>query len=163
MVSFFPPSTAAPMLSHSKTILVTGTYHPSAPIHLALSHLEEAQNPYVIAISSSRSIFKESLAQYDDHWLAINLGHGRISSLLAEISISSVEQHEFVVLIAYSLPAIHRHLRISVCFSRCFRHVTVHSLCQLGPAKKQLCQFNHLLLFCMNCRRTFCLLPVICK
>ena len=79
-LSMFPPP--GPQLPSFNTLLITGPYHPSAPIHLALSLDQRA-----ILLSPSRDAFLEDLQQFNDSWLNSHSGKGRFTSLTSNISI----------------------------------------------------------------------------
>ena len=79
-LSMFPPS--GPQLPSFKSFLITGPYHPSAPIHLALSLDQKA-----ILLLPSRDAFLEDLQQFNDSWLNSHSGKGRLTNLTSKVSI----------------------------------------------------------------------------
>ncbi|KIM45792.1 hypothetical protein M413DRAFT_23615 [Hebeloma cylindrosporum] len=76
----FPPP--GPQPPSFNTLLITGPYHPSAPIHLALSLDQRA-----ILLSPSRDVFLEDLQRFNDSWLNSNSGKGRFTNLSSNVSI----------------------------------------------------------------------------
>ena len=68
MLSFFPPSSSQP-LPDFQSLLVTGSCHASAPIHLALSHAQKHPNSRPMILSPSRSALKVALTRLSDEWL----------------------------------------------------------------------------------------------
>ncbi|KAF9550323.1 hypothetical protein CPC08DRAFT_647938 [Agrocybe pediades] len=79
-----PPSTTKDLLlPEFSSLLITGSYHSSAPVHLSLS---SAQHQSII-ISPSKSAFSQDLQQFKDAWLTANSGHGSITALSSKISV----------------------------------------------------------------------------
>ncbi|GLB33604.1 hypothetical protein LshimejAT787_0104880 [Lyophyllum shimeji] len=85
MPSLFP--LPGPSLPSFKTLLVKGSYHSSAPIHLSLSCTSEAVDSYAILISPSRQDLTVALRQYNDEWLKLNSGLGKVSSLSSRVKL----------------------------------------------------------------------------
>ncbi|KAH9843882.1 uncharacterized protein C8Q71DRAFT_730404 [Rhodofomes roseus] len=83
MATIFPPP--SPELPQFHTLLVRGPYHPSAPIHLVLSHNWRDPKGKAIFISPSRAAFLASLAKFDDEWLKVHGGDGLTCSASARI------------------------------------------------------------------------------
>ncbi|KAF8974772.1 hypothetical protein BDZ97DRAFT_1775307 [Flammula alnicola] len=83
MLSLFPQP--APALPNLSTLLIAGPYHPSAPIHLALTLNSENSKARTIILSPSRSVFKEDLLRFNDSWLNSHSGDGKISELTSNI------------------------------------------------------------------------------
>ncbi|KAH9482975.1 hypothetical protein JR316_0005075 [Psilocybe cubensis] len=80
MPSLFPPP-LAPNIPEAPSLLVTGKYHPSAPIHLALS------SHRAIVLSASRSDLVSDLQQFNDAFLNTESGKGSTSELSSRIEI----------------------------------------------------------------------------
>lgn len=83
MATIFP--LPAPELPTFHTIVFSGPFHPSAPIHLMLSHNLRDPRGKAIFISPSRSSFLGDLAKFDDEWLNIHGGDGRTMGASARI------------------------------------------------------------------------------
>jgi hypothetical protein len=84
MASFFPPVNNSPKLPSSiKTLLVKGSYHPSAPIHFCLSLHGSAS----ILISPCRSAFATALGEFDDSWLDDHGGEGTVAMDLSRVKV----------------------------------------------------------------------------
>lgn len=73
-----------------RTILIKGEYHPSAPIHLCLSHLGTKPQQRALFLTPSRLALKESLQKYNDDWLNVYPGHGRVLEVTNRIDVLSV-------------------------------------------------------------------------
>ena len=65
MLSLFPQDSKCPLPSF-KTLLVTGNYHPSAPIHLALSYLADSGEGSALIMTESRQSLFQPLAMFDN-------------------------------------------------------------------------------------------------
>ena len=80
----------SPALPPFDTLLVKGSYHPSAPIHLCISHLQS--NPdtaaKVLFLSSSQHSLTSSLEVFNESWLAEHALTGTFAPLLSRIDIS---------------------------------------------------------------------------
>ncbi|KDQ21053.1 hypothetical protein BOTBODRAFT_183713 [Botryobasidium botryosum FD-172 SS1] len=93
--SLFPDLTASTLLPPFRTLLITGCYPPSAPIHLALSHLSGQNSATgilrkkqrVLLITPSRGDFSSRLEAYNDERLNAQSGHGQMTHLLSKIDI----------------------------------------------------------------------------
>ncbi|CAA7260156.1 unnamed protein product [Cyclocybe aegerita] len=68
-------------LPRFSTLLITGPYHPSAPIHLTLSSKAATPESRAIILAPSRSALKGNLQQFNDAWLASRSGHGKMTEL----------------------------------------------------------------------------------
>ena len=88
MSSLFPPP--GPQLASFKTLLVKGKYHPSAPIHLSLSHIARSNDSEAIIITPSRKKITAALQEYNDDWLAVNSGLGAITCISPRVKLLSV-------------------------------------------------------------------------
>ncbi|TFK43142.1 hypothetical protein BDQ12DRAFT_718385 [Crucibulum laeve] len=86
MASLFPLGSEGPVLPRFKTLLVKGPYHASAPIHLSVSHLSEAENNSVLFITPSRKSLKSALISFNDNWVTKNATTGHVASLLSRVS-----------------------------------------------------------------------------
>ncbi|KAF8164932.1 hypothetical protein B0H34DRAFT_687147 [Crassisporium funariophilum] len=85
MLSLFPPP--SPPAPEFRTLLVTGAYHPSAPIHLSFSFCSQAPRSRTILFTPSKSSITNRLQNFNDAWLTSNSGCGTISELASRISI----------------------------------------------------------------------------
>ncbi|KAK7695466.1 hypothetical protein QCA50_000102 [Cerrena zonata] len=77
MTTLFPPS--SPTLPEFRTLLVDGNYHPSAPIHLCVSHLAQSDGKQAILLYPSRAKFTSALKESNDGWLNQHGGEGAFS------------------------------------------------------------------------------------
>ncbi|KAJ7094492.1 hypothetical protein B0H15DRAFT_125336 [Mycena belliarum] len=84
MPSLFP---AGPELPEFKSLLVKGAYHPSAPIHLALSHTAKFPATQTLLITPSREAIAIALQNYNDDWLSVHSGRGRILEVASNITV----------------------------------------------------------------------------
>ena len=77
-----------PELPFSKSLLVKGDYHPSAPIHFCISHLSHA-NPEdtAIFITPSKESFVQTLVAYNDRWLGKHGGAGEVAAKLSRVKV----------------------------------------------------------------------------
>ncbi|KAF7355582.1 hypothetical protein MSAN_01475400 [Mycena sanguinolenta] len=78
MASLFP---SGPALPDFKSLVVKGTYHPSAPIHLALSHAANLPDAGVLMITPSRETMVTALREHNDDWMAAHSGQGNVLEL----------------------------------------------------------------------------------
>ncbi|KAF8803827.1 hypothetical protein BYT27DRAFT_7259818 [Phlegmacium glaucopus] len=81
------PQPQAPPIPDFNTFLVAGSYPPSAPIHLSLSHSSHELKTPTILFSPSRTALVNSLQSFDDASLTTNYGHGKVSELASKVSI----------------------------------------------------------------------------
>ncbi|KAI0053083.1 hypothetical protein FA95DRAFT_1552973 [Auriscalpium vulgare] len=85
MSSLFPlPS---PTLPECKSLLLKGTYHPSAPIHLCLTHVANRPDTTALFFTPSRHTFLSALRDYQDDWLEECGGYGAVFSVLSKVNI----------------------------------------------------------------------------
>lgn len=84
-MSLFPPS--APKLPQFSSLFVTGPYHASAPIHLALSLKMENAETQPIILHPVRTNLKDGLKILNDAWLASHFGHGNMTELSSGVDI----------------------------------------------------------------------------
>ncbi|KAI1796300.1 hypothetical protein LXA43DRAFT_662560 [Ganoderma leucocontextum] len=77
MVSFFPHP--CPQLPDFRSMLVRGPYHPSAPVHLLLSHGFENPEDKAVLLTPHRESFRNALIELNDRWLELHSGNGRSS------------------------------------------------------------------------------------
>jgi hypothetical protein len=87
MSTLFPDSLSGPNLPPFRTFLVKGSYHPSAPIHLCLSHTCTRPRSKTLLLTPSRSNFMRSLAEFNDDWLSMHSGHGKLVELSSRIEV----------------------------------------------------------------------------
>ncbi|EJF61299.1 hypothetical protein DICSQDRAFT_61140 [Dichomitus squalens LYAD-421 SS1] len=78
MISFFPPP--CPQLPEFQTLLVRGTYHASAPVHLLLSHCSGTPGARAICLTPQREPFTNALVELKDQWIEVHGGIGRTSA-----------------------------------------------------------------------------------
>ncbi|KAJ6515568.1 hypothetical protein C8R45DRAFT_956937 [Mycena sanguinolenta] len=78
MASLFP---TGPTLPDFKSLVVKGHYHPSAPIHLALSHAANLPDAGVLMITPSRETIVTALREHNDDWMMANSGQGSVLEL----------------------------------------------------------------------------------
>ncbi|KII95383.1 hypothetical protein PLICRDRAFT_693611 [Plicaturopsis crispa FD-325 SS-3] len=84
MSSVFPPP--ARPLPAFKSILFEGSFPPSAPIHLCLSHTSRADSKAII-LSPSRRALASALVDYNDDWLEACARTGKTARDLSQIDI----------------------------------------------------------------------------
>ncbi|KAI0320632.1 hypothetical protein OF83DRAFT_1169176 [Amylostereum chailletii] len=85
MTSLFPlPS---PTLPEFSTLLLTGPYHPSAPIHLCLTHLVNRPETKGVFFTPSRQPFLNAVRQFNDDWLNECGGYGAVSEILTRVNV----------------------------------------------------------------------------
>ena len=80
MLSFFPQGN--PLLPPVKTLLVTGNYHSSALIHLALSFLAHNAEGNVLVLTESRDALISSLTLLDTDFIFPGAQRGFAQQLL---------------------------------------------------------------------------------
>ncbi|KAL6309565.1 hypothetical protein BKA93DRAFT_272512 [Sparassis latifolia] len=85
MASLFPPS--GPTLPPFRTLLIQGPYHPTAPIHLVLSHTTENPSAKAILLSTSKKKLFSSLKESLDDWLATHGSDGRVCNSASRVNI----------------------------------------------------------------------------
>ncbi|KAJ7774108.1 hypothetical protein B0H14DRAFT_2474877 [Mycena olivaceomarginata] len=78
MASFFP---SGPALPACKSLVVKGPYHPSAPIHLALSHSANFPDTCILMITPSRETMATALREHNDDWMSAHAGQGNVLQL----------------------------------------------------------------------------------
>ncbi|KAJ7284095.1 hypothetical protein C8J57DRAFT_1294378 [Mycena rebaudengoi] len=78
MASLFP---SGPKLPEFASLLVKGSYHPSAPIHLALSHAAHFPGTRTLLITPSRQTMVLALQNYNDDWISTHSGKGKTLDL----------------------------------------------------------------------------------
>lgn len=90
MLSFFPPP--GPLLPPFFSLLVTGAFHPSALLHLAIGHINESPKNEVLILSPSRLRLEQQTVS--DEWLlssatsnAARVGLSKITMMLESISL----------------------------------------------------------------------------
>jgi len=87
MSSLFPHSLPGPNLPPFRTLLIKGSYHPSAPIHLCLSHTRTRPCSKALLLTPSRSSFQRSLEEFNDEWLSTHSGHGKMGEISSRIEV----------------------------------------------------------------------------
>jgi len=78
MASLFP---SGPALPDFKSLIVKGSYHPSAPIHLSLSHSTNFPDTRILMITPSRETMAAALRDHNDEWMSVHSGEGKILQL----------------------------------------------------------------------------------
>ncbi|KZT12791.1 uncharacterized protein LAESUDRAFT_638905 [Laetiporus sulphureus 93-53] len=85
MATLFP--TPAPTLPEFRSLLIEGPFHPSAPIHLMLSHVALEPFRRTLMLSPSRKDFASALINFDDEWLKIHGSEGRTCGASSRVDI----------------------------------------------------------------------------
>ncbi|EMD40662.1 hypothetical protein CERSUDRAFT_111242 [Gelatoporia subvermispora B] len=85
MVSLFPPS--GPSLPPFRSLLISGPYHPSAPVHLLLSFIRREATTRAILLSPSRSSLRAALVDQNEDWLNTQGSHGSVFSCASRCEI----------------------------------------------------------------------------
>ncbi|KAJ7044639.1 hypothetical protein C8F04DRAFT_1350910 [Mycena alexandri] len=86
MASLFP---SGPPLPAFQSLLIKGPYHPSAPIHLALSHAatfpatSSQAATRILLITPSRETIAAALREHNDDWIGTHSGRGDVLQLSA--------------------------------------------------------------------------------
>ena len=75
MVSFFPPP--CPQLPEFQSLVVRGSFHASAPIHLLLSHTIDKPEARAIFLTPRRDFLKNALVELNDQWISQHSGTGK--------------------------------------------------------------------------------------
>ena len=83
-----------PELPSAKTLLVTGCYHPSAPVHFCISHLSNDNDggDEGVFITPSKQAFVQMLVAYNDRWLGKYGGSGQVAVKLSRVKVLFVAQ-----------------------------------------------------------------------
>lgn len=87
MSSLFPETFSGHDLPPCRTLLIQGPYHPSAPIHLCLSHTKARPNSKAMLLTPSRGDIANALVEFDDDWISSTSGHGKISEIARRVDI----------------------------------------------------------------------------
>lgn len=85
MLSLFPPP--GPLLPPFFSLLATGAFHPSAPLHLAIGHVQESPKNEVLVLSPSRQRLEQKLASALDEWLLSSGTSNEARAVLSKITI----------------------------------------------------------------------------
>ena len=83
MPSFFPPP--GPLFPPFFSLLVTGAFHPSALLHLAIGHINESPQNEVLILSPSRLRLEQKIAS--DEWLLSSATSNEARVVLSKITI----------------------------------------------------------------------------
>ncbi|KAI0750893.1 hypothetical protein C8Q80DRAFT_1154511 [Daedaleopsis nitida] len=78
MVSFFPQP--CPQLPDFQQLLVRGSFHASAPIHLLFSYTSENTDSRAILLTPRRDSLKDVLVELNDQWINVHSGIGSSSA-----------------------------------------------------------------------------------
>jgi hypothetical protein len=84
MTTLFP--LPCPTLPEFSSLLIAGPLHPSAPIHLCLTHLASRPEKQAVFLTPSRQNFLKALQTFNDDWLNECGGYGAVSSVLSRIT-----------------------------------------------------------------------------
>lgn len=104
MASIFPqPSPCVPPF---KTLLIHGPYHPSAPLHLCLSHAALVPTNRALFIAPSRAKLQTTLREFSDEWLNERGGHGLTSQSAMRVQMLFVLFHDFASTFLFSVCAL---------------------------------------------------------
>ncbi|KZP24578.1 hypothetical protein FIBSPDRAFT_1042042 [Athelia psychrophila] len=87
MSTLFPETLPDYILPPFETLLIKGDYHPSAPIHLCLSHTQARPHSRALLLTPSRATFKRALQEHHDDWLSTHSGHGRMMEVSRRIDV----------------------------------------------------------------------------
>ncbi|PPQ99918.1 hypothetical protein CVT24_009599 [Panaeolus cyanescens] len=87
MPSFFPDCPPNFLLPDSKSLLVTGPFHASAPVHFAYSSRSENRDARIVLIASSQSALQRSLKDFDDEWLSAHSATGQFMDWASDVKI----------------------------------------------------------------------------
>ncbi|KAF5322679.1 hypothetical protein D9619_001135 [Psilocybe cf. subviscida] len=79
MASFFPEPRQNDLLPTFSSLLVLGPYHPSAPVHLALSLNAGDDRARTVFLTPSKESYAERLIAFNDAWLNEHCSDGAIS------------------------------------------------------------------------------------
>lgn len=85
MLSLFPPP--GPSISPFSSLLVKGSYHSSALIHLAIGHVLQSPKHEVLIFSPSQSSFKQKLISGFDEWLSRSVNTNKMKAAVSRIMI----------------------------------------------------------------------------
>ncbi|CAK5275443.1 unnamed protein product [Mycena citricolor] len=80
MLSLFPCELGL-SLPDFRSILVTGPYHASAPVHLLLSRATLFPGTRAVLITPSQGVIAAALQEHNDAWLSTHFGQGRTLEL----------------------------------------------------------------------------------
>lgn len=87
MPSFFPDCPPNLVLPDCKTLLVTGPFHASAPIHFAYTTYSENLDARIVIIAPSQTALQKSLKDFDDEWVASRSATGRFMDWASNVKI----------------------------------------------------------------------------
>ena len=85
MTTIFPPP--SPTLPAFRTLLIDGKYHPSAPVHLCVSHLAQSDGKQAVLLHPSRDKFASALKEVNDAWLNEHGGEGYFSQYSRNVQV----------------------------------------------------------------------------
>lgn len=85
MASLFCPQ--GPTLPQFSTLLIKGTYPPSAPIHLCVSHLKASSRAQgrALFLTPNREALAAALEDYGDGWMSAHCMTGAYAALFSRI------------------------------------------------------------------------------
>ena len=83
MPSFFPTQTFD--LPPLNSLLVVGTYHPTAPVHLAISYATENPDACPVVLSPSKAALKDGLKAFADHHVSSTSRRGNMLDVVSRI------------------------------------------------------------------------------
>ncbi|OBZ76538.1 hypothetical protein A0H81_04029 [Grifola frondosa] len=67
-------------------MLIKGSYHPSAPVHLVLSHCSQDPSSRALLLSPSRNALKDALIEFNDDWINCHGGEGRTCGCASRVN-----------------------------------------------------------------------------
>lgn len=76
-----------PTLPQFSTLLIKGTYFPSAPIHLCVSHLKASSHAQgrALFLTPNREVLAAALEDYGDGWMTTHCMTGAYAALFSRI------------------------------------------------------------------------------
>ena len=82
------PFSDFPKLPSTKSLLIKGEYHPSAPIHFCISRLSQGNDEdMAVFITPSKDAFIQALVRYNDRWLGKYGGSGQVAAKLSRVKV----------------------------------------------------------------------------
>lgn len=84
MVTILPPPGLA--LPDFSSLLVKGDYHASAPVYLAISHVQASDGHSVVLLAPSRARLSAEVKELNDSWLNAHGGEGRVVAAAKEVN-----------------------------------------------------------------------------
>ncbi|EKM59346.1 uncharacterized protein PHACADRAFT_136950 [Phanerochaete carnosa HHB-10118-sp] len=88
MATIFPAP--APTLPDLETLLLKGSFHASAPIHLCYSYVLHYDAPKAVLLTPSRARFVHSLKSFNDEWIRKHGSDGLTCKATSKVDVLSV-------------------------------------------------------------------------